>query len=136
MLNDSFEQWYKNKNMFTSNNEWSKQASEFCNILQHTAQRNLEIINENVFRCSDQFKRLTSIKRPEEFLSLQKDIFNDNMCAAMQNIQSFMSSYAECTEECMQLFKSASNPTAAFYGSHREAKAGTKSYDKSERAKE
>ncbi|OGT42141.1 MAG: hypothetical protein A3F42_06140 [Gammaproteobacteria bacterium RIFCSPHIGHO2_12_FULL_37_34] len=128
MFNENFEQWYKNKNLFTPTNEWGKQVTELCHICQHMAQKNLEMTNENVFRWSDQFKRLTNIKKPEELLNLQRDFINENMSACMQGMQTLMSTCAEGMDEYMKLCK----PTNTFGGA-RDSSA-TRSYEKPEKS--
>ena len=131
MFNESFEQWYKNKNFFTQPNELSKQVTELCHICQHTAQKHLELANENVFRLSDQFKRLTNVKKPEDLFNLQRDFINENMHACIQGMQTFMSACAENVDECMKLCKPFYTSTGAFgsTGSTRDS-SSVRSYEK------
>lgn len=127
MFNESFEQWYKNKNFFTPTNEWSKQVTEGCHLCQQMAQKNLELANENVLRLSDQFKRLTNIKKPEDFFNLQRDVINENMTACIQSMQTLLSTCAEGMDECMKLYK-------PFYTGGTTRDSSSRAYEKTEKS--
>ncbi|OGT37688.1 MAG: hypothetical protein A3F11_11300 [Gammaproteobacteria bacterium RIFCSPHIGHO2_12_FULL_37_14] len=133
MFNENFDQWYKTKNPFTSSNEWSKQITEICHICQHMTQKNFELANENVFRLSDQFKRLTEVKKPEELLHLQRDFINENMNACMQGMQTFITSCTECIDEGMKMSKPLYTATGVF-GAARGETNPSRSYEKHEKS--
>jgi len=134
MLNEHFEQWTKNKNMFAPTSEWSKQVTELCHMCQHIAQKNLEIANESVFRWSDQLKRFSNIKKPEDFFNLQRECINENITACLQNMQTLLSSCTEAADECMKLYKPLYYDAASVFGAARDS-SSTRGYEKSEKEK-
>ena len=92
MYTEGFEQWFKlNKNM-TALSEWNKTTADMC---QRVAQQNLSIMEENLTRISDQIKRASSVRKPEEWLTLQKDIINEDITAAVECAQKITHTYME-----------------------------------------
>lgn len=105
MQSDGFEQWFKlNKSLTNPLSELSKTATE---ILRRTAQQNLELMSENCFRLSEQLKRLSHVKKPEELLNFQKDYVNENISATIENTQKIMQLCMENFEEFSKLCSSA-----------------------------
>src|SRR3990167_11536926 len=96
-------------------------------------QKNFELANENVFRLSDQFKRLTEVKKPEELLHLQRDFINENMNACMQGMQTFITSCTECIDEGMKMSKPLYTATGVF-GAARGETNPSRSYEKHEKS--
>ena len=131
MFNENFEQWYKNKNFFTSTDEFSKQITELCHVCQHTSHKNLELANENIFRLSDQFKRLTNVRKPEDFFNLQRDFISENMNACVHGMQTLMSTCAEGMDEYMKLCNKFM--TSNSYNPSRDSYS-TRSYEKPEKS--
>lgn len=93
MFTDSFEQWLKLNKQFTSPfTELTKSSTE---MWQRFVGENLEITGENISRLSEQFRRLSTIKRPEDFINLQKECINENMTAALENMQKLVNASIE-----------------------------------------
>lgn len=108
MFADNFEQLFKlNKNFNAPISEWMKLSNEMC---QHMIEQNLEILSENYSRASNQLQRLTSIKRPEEFIHLQKDCFNENLTATLEEIQKIVRLSIENMEQITKMFSSFREP--------------------------
>jgi len=85
MRTQDFDQWFKiSKNMTTPFHEWSKACMEMGKRL---TQQQLDMLSENVSRLSDQFNRLSRIRRPEEWIDLQKDCLHENINASMETVQ-------------------------------------------------
>lgn len=105
MYLEGFEQWYKvNKNFTTPAGELSKATTE---VLKRITEQNLEIIGENYSRFSDQLRRLSSIRRPEDLINFQRDCLNENLTAAMKNTQKLMHLSLENFEELSRLYSTA-----------------------------
>lgn len=109
MNTEHFEQWFKlNKNLTGPLAELQKTAAEIC---QRVAQENIELANKNVSRCTEQLKRLSSVKKPEEFFALQKECLTENMSAAMENVQKIMKSSVENMEKLADVWGSLCKST-------------------------
>jgi uncharacterized protein with HEPN domain len=101
MYTEGYDQWIKiNKNMTAPVTEWNKATSELC---QRMAQQNLELIGENFSRLSDQLKRFTNIRKPEDFLNLQKEVFNEDVTATIECMQKIIHTSMENMEEFTKL---------------------------------
>lgn len=98
------------KNLQHPMSDLSKASSEICHRL---AQENIEILEDNVSRFADQLKRLARVRRPEEFIGLQKDCFNEDVTAAIQNMQKYVHMSMECMEDLTKLSGSAQEAVAA-----------------------
>lgn len=105
---EGFDQWFKAKNFTTPLNEWNKLTTNMC---RRIAQQNLEIIGENVSRFSDQLKRFSNVKKPEDFLGLQKECFDENLKANMQIMQKFIEKTLENVEEFTEACSDACQET-------------------------
>lgn len=105
------------KNLQHPMSDLSKASTEIC---QRLVQENIEILEDNVSRFSDQLKRLARVRRPEELVSLQKDCFNEDVSAAIQNMQKYVHMSMESMEEFTKLAGSAqeaaTNAGKAFQG--------------------
>jgi len=101
MNTEGFDQWIKmNKNMTGPLTEWSKATTELC---QKTMQQNLELMGENISRASNQLKRLTTVRKPEDLLNLQKECFNEGLTALLENTQKIIHTTMQNIEELTKL---------------------------------
>lgn len=104
MYTEGYDQWFKvNKNVALPMAEWNKVTTELC---QKITQQNLELMGENFSRVSDQLKRLTSIKKPEDMLSLQKECLDEDLKATME----WTHKYIQLLMENMEVFTKLCNP--------------------------
>jgi lipopolysaccharide biosynthesis regulator YciM len=102
MYNEVFEQWMKsNKNMALPFNGWNKAATE---MYQRILQQNIEIMGETFSRTSDQLTRMSHIKKPEDFLNLQKECLSENTAATVENIQTLLRATSENIERITNLW--------------------------------
>ncbi|RDI38964.1 phasin family protein [Aquicella lusitana] len=125
MYTEGFEQWFKvNKNLTTPLNEWNKACTEMC---RRMTQQNLELIGENVSRLSERLKRISSVRKPEDFFNLQKECLNEDMAASIEYMQKYIHNSMENFEEFTKLCGSA-------FGSFQQAAMPAKSSEKSERS--
>jgi hypothetical protein len=105
MYNENFEQWYKlNKNLGAPISDFTKALTI---IGKRVSEQNIELLEENTTRLSDQFKRLSNVKKPEDFFELQKDCFNENMSAGVETLQKLMQTSMENLEEISKLWSTA-----------------------------
>lgn len=105
MHSEDFEQWFKlNKGLTHPLSGWSKAVTE---IWRRTTQQNLELIGENFSRLSDQLKRLSNVKKPEDLLTFQKDCLNENISATIENVQKILQLSMENFEEFTKLYGSS-----------------------------
>ena len=111
MLTEGFEQWFKgNKNFISPLSEWNKVTTDMC---RRAAQQNVEIMGEQISRFSDQLKRLSSVKKPEDFFTLQKECLNEDITAYLECMQKLMQITLTNMEECTKLCTSIhQEPTA------------------------
>ena len=102
MYTDTFEQWAK----FTKNNHpfttWNKAFTEMTHRL---TQQNLEMIGKNITRTSEQIKRLTTAKKPEDFWTMQREIVTENMGSVLESMQQWTRMMTDNIEECADLCK-------------------------------
>jgi hypothetical protein len=104
MYTEGFDQWIKmNKNMTSPLTEWNKATTELC---QRAMQQNLELMGENFSRASNQLKRFTSVRKPEELLSLQKECFNEGLTTMLENTQKLIHTTMENLEQFTKLLGS------------------------------
>lgn len=109
MNTDNFEQWYKlNKNLSAPLQEWNKTTTE---LFQKITQHNLEIMTDNVSRFSEQLKRLSNAKKPDEFITIQKDCINEDISATITNFQKIVHNTLENIEEISKLCGTLYEPT-------------------------
>src|SRR5260221_7149063 len=74
-------------------------------IYKRTTEQNLEIMSENWARLSEQLKRLTTVRKPEDFINLQKECFNENVSATIDNMQRIVHVTMENMEEGSHLLQ-------------------------------
>jgi hypothetical protein len=102
MYIEGFEQWFKlNRNLTTPFTDLNKATTELCRLL---AQENLEIIEENFSRWSDQVKRLSSVRKPEDLIHLQKECIHENVQASIGNIQKLVQISLKNFEEFSKIY--------------------------------
>lgn len=102
MYTEGFEQWFKaNKNMSAPLAEMGKATTDIC---RRCAQQNMEMMSENYSRLTDQMKRLSSVRKPEDFFNLQREIINEDITAAMENLQKWTHNALENYEELSRLW--------------------------------
>lgn len=110
MYNDSFEQLFKTKGFSTPVSEFQK---SFLEILRRSTQQQLELASENIAKFSEQVKRLSRIKKPEDLVDLQKDIFNEDVSSGIETSQRLMHIFMENLEECSHLCSAANEAAMA-----------------------
>lgn len=111
MTTEGFEQWFKmNKTFSAPLGDLGKSSME---LFRRTIEQNLEIFGDNCSRFSDQLKRLSAVRKPEEFLTFQKDVINENMAAMTENFQKIMRITMENLEEMTKLFGALREPMIA-----------------------
>lgn len=113
MYNEGFEQFAKlSKHITAPMSEWHKAATD---IAQRMTQQQIEIVSENFSRLSDQMKRFSHIKRPEDVITLQKDCLNEDISAVIENSQKLvhmsMENMEELTKLCGTVRESVLTPT-------------------------
>jgi len=102
MYNEGFEQWFKlNKNFNAPINEWNKVTTDIC---KRIAAQNLEIIGESYSLFSERLKRLSNIKKPEDFINLQKDILNEDLTLTLEYLQKIIHLSMENMDELTKLW--------------------------------
>ncbi|VVC76960.1 hypothetical protein AQUSIP_22870 [Aquicella siphonis] len=102
MYHEGFDQFFKINKSFTAPvSEWNKTLNE---IGKRIAEQNLEIIGENFNRVSSQLKRLSSVRKPEDFLNLQKDCLSENISASIDITQKIAHLAMENMEEIAKLW--------------------------------
>ena len=102
MYTEGFEQWFKlNKNISSPMNEMSKLATD---ISKRISEQNLQLIEESIARFSSQLKRLSSVKRPEEFLNVQREIISENISTSIEMTQKFIHMTMENFEEISKIW--------------------------------
>lgn len=88
MYNEHFEKWQRlGQNISAPIGDYSKATTDIC---RHAAQEGLEILNDNVALLSDQMKRLSGVRKPEDFANLSRECITEDMNACLQNVQKIM----------------------------------------------
>lgn len=109
MNTENFEQWYKqSKNFANPMNELNKTMTDLC---RRATQEGLEIVSDNVSLLSDQMKRLSNIRKPEDYLNLTREYMTENMNASMSNVQKIMQLSMRTLEEMSHLSNNLPNAT-------------------------
>lgn len=101
MYTEGFEQWFKlNKNFTTPVNDINKATTDICRRL---TQEGLEILSDNVTLVSDQMKRLSNIRKPEDYLNLTRECLTEDLNAGVATIQKMMQLSMQTIEEMTRL---------------------------------
>lgn len=102
MLNTNYDQLFRmGKNFNLPFNEWSKAAAA---ISQRVMAHNLGIIGEQCSLVSDQLNRLTTIKKPEELLNMQKEFLSENLSLGLKSAKETMALSLENVDELTKLW--------------------------------
>jgi hypothetical protein len=104
MYTEGFQQWLNmNKYLNAPLTDWNK---TFTGIYQRLTQHQLDLLGENFSRMSEQLKKFSNIKKPEDYLSFQKDMINEEITASIDNMHSLLRESMLQLEELMKLFSS------------------------------
>ena len=103
MYTEQYDQWIKA-------NEWSKPAAH---LWQRLSQQQISLVGNQVARLSEQMKRFTQVKKPEDFLQLQKDCLHENVAAAIECMQSMLLFTVENMEEMTKSYHPMHTQTTA-----------------------
>lgn len=110
-MNEGLDQWFKfNKNLSVPMGEWNKMSVDIC---RHIAEQNLEILSENLTHLSDQLKRFSHLKKPEDLLHLQKECLNEDVNLLMEDLQKITHQTLENIEEFTKLWSSSTHESVA-----------------------
>lgn len=108
MHQEIFGQWFKsNKTFINPFENLGKAATEVC---KKTTEQNLEIIEKNIFRLSDQMKRLSTIKKPEDILLLGKNCIHENLSAMVEDFQKLIKINTENLDKLAHCFGNVPEP--------------------------
>ena len=111
MNTEGFDQFLKmGKNMTGPFGDLQKASTE---IFRRIAQQNLEMMGENFSRLSDQVRRLSDVRKPEDFFNLQKQCINEDVTATIENLQKMVHTSMENIEEFTKLCGSMTQETGA-----------------------
>lgn len=91
-------------------NDLNKITMSCCKKL---ADQQLELISENTARTASQIRKLSSVKKPEEFIELQREILTENLNAglaaaqkifklSMENMETLTKSIGETTAKATE----------------------------------
>lgn len=101
MYNEGLDNLLKMNKTFTAPlGEWNKAIND---IGKRIADQNMEIIAENFTRVSNQLKRLSNVRKPEDFFNLQKDCLSENISAGIDLTQKVIHMTMENFEEISKL---------------------------------
>lgn len=110
MYNEGLEYLNKlNKNLAGPLTELNKAAVE---VMHKAAQQHIEIASENIARLSEQVKRAGKVKKPEEIIDLQKEYLNENISAAVDNMQKILQMNIQHIEELTKTCSKCAKPLA------------------------
>ncbi len=111
MYTEGFEQWLKlGKNVAAPFGDFGKTATE---IGRRAMEQHLELLGENFSRYSDQLRRLSNVRKPEELLQLQKECLSENVTATIENTQKLLRLSMENVSELTKAFSSLREPVMA-----------------------
>jgi hypothetical protein len=113
MQSENFENFFKAT-------EFNKIATE---IGHKIAEHNIEIIGETITRMSDRIKHVSTIKKPEEFIELQKEFIAEDLSLGMEHFQKLMNLSLESIETLTNVCAKGNKATS---GAKSNTKAKTK----------
>lgn len=103
MYNDNFEQMLKfNKTLNTPLNEWTKTLTD---ISKRVTDQHLELFGNQYACVSNHLKRLSTVKKPEDLLTLQKELICELITTNIENTQKIMHTAQENLDECAKLWE-------------------------------
>lgn len=100
MTTENFEQWFK-----------INKLSETSDIVKRISEENMDLMEENLARVSNQMKRLANVKNVEDLINLQKDCWSENISAGAQNLQRLFQMGIETQEEILKKWGAAASKT-------------------------
>lgn len=110
MENKEFENWL---NFKTLGQPFSELNSTISDIAKRTTEQNFGIYAEAFSRYTDQLKRLSNIKRPEDYLTLMKECFNENVSAFIENSHKVTQNASQNMQELTRIMMSLRDPMTA-----------------------
>ncbi len=103
MFTEGFEQLFKtSKHLSNPLSEWNKTCTDMC---RRIAQKNVELVGENVSHFSEQMKKLSTIRKPEELLIWQKEAVEEQLTTNMKYAQELIQASMANVEELVSLFQ-------------------------------
>lgn len=101
MYTEGYDQWFKlNKNISAPLTELNQATTT---MYKHMTEQHLELLGDNFTRLSDQLKRFTNARKPEDFINLQKECMNENITATIEGFQKILQTSMENFEEFTKL---------------------------------
>ena len=108
MSNEGYDQFIK----MTKNFSNPVLPEQLIGIFTKISRENMELMEENVSRFTDQLKRLSQIKRPEELINLQKDCLSEDIKTGMENVQKIAHLSMEHIQDFTKLCGTVAHETA------------------------
>ena len=93
MKDTNYNQWTQFLKPF--NLQWGDLQKTTSDIIKQNAEEQLQLVADNYSRLTDQLQRLSQVRNPEDYLSVQKDCFNENVSAMIRNGQTLTHLMAE-----------------------------------------
>ncbi|MBA3661754.1 MAG: phasin family protein [Gammaproteobacteria bacterium] len=111
MYTEGFDQLFKiNKNLTTPLNDATRLAAEIC---RRNAQKNLELVGENVLLFTNQLKRLSEIRQPQDLLYLQKNAMTEGLAIGMDTLQKVINLSMENIASMTKLYETVKAPATS-----------------------
>lgn len=111
MNNEHIEQWLRFNRSLTGPVQALGKAS--TDMLRKSAERQLEIINDSCKVVADQLRRATHLRKPEDFVTFQKECSNEYLNAFSDNVQKMAHLGLENVEEMLKLYNAALSKATA-----------------------
>jgi len=106
MYTEEFQRWLNlNKYLTTPVTIWNKTLT---NLYEHSAEHQLDLLGENFSRISEQLKKLSNVKNPQEYLQFQQEMIADNMHATVHNMNVLLRESMIQLEELTKLISALS----------------------------
>lgn len=100
-MNEGFDQWLRlNKNLSGPISEWGRVTNE---MYRRLLQQNLTLLGDRLELLSDQCRRLSTARKPEEFVSILKDCCSEGTKATVKEMETVLHSSMENMEEISKL---------------------------------
>jgi hypothetical protein len=101
MYTEGFQQWFKmNKNFGSPLMGWNKACA---GMYQSISEQQLELLSGNLTLLSDQLKRFSQIKTPEDYFNLSRDVIQEDMNTLINNLQILLQATLLQLEEFINL---------------------------------
>ena len=105
MNNEHIEQWLRFNRSISAPVQALGKAS--TDIMRKSAERHLEIINDSCSIVADQLRRATHLRKPEDFVTFQKECTNEYLNAFSDNVQKMAHLGLENVEDLLKLYNAA-----------------------------